>query len=153
MTFLPDLRWWTRWEAGDKAVRGNLINFAMMKLATQNPGEYDAKSFLVALSVQLMLDFEPQRISAMENENLIVAGHLRVANIIPSHREYIISSTPSEPIIAGAAAQILQDQNLIQLLFDNVRHGLIEKGQRGELVARLLLTLAHDAAVQKMDIK
>jgi hypothetical protein len=125
----------------------------MMKLAARNRGRYDAKSFLAALSVRLMLDFEPRRISATENENLMVAGHLRVANVIPSHREYIISSTPSEPIVAEAAAQVLQDQNLIRLLFNNVRHGLIEKGQRGELVARLLLTLAHDAAVRKMDIK
>lgn len=65
----------------------------------------------------------------------MVAGYLRVANVIPTHREYIILSTPSEPIVAEAVAQVLQKQNMIKLLFNNVRNGLIEKGQRGELVA------------------
>src|ERR1700723_3367182 len=100
----------------------------MMKLAARNYGQYDAKSYLAALSVRLMLDFEPRRIAAIENENLMVAGYLRVANVIPSHREYVISSTPSEPIVAEAAAQVLREQNMINLLFSNVRDGLIEKG-------------------------
>src|ERR1700733_618720 len=149
----PDIRWWTRWEAGDKVVKDKLIEFAIMKLAARNYGEYDAKSYLAAISVRLLLDFEPRRITAIENENLMVAGYLRVANVIPSHREYIVSSTPSEPVVAEAAAQVLQKQNMIELLFNNVRNGLIQKGQRGELVARLLLTLAHDAAIEQMDVK
>ena len=130
-----------------------MIEFAMMKLAARNYGRYDGNSYLAAISVRLMLDFEPRRIAAMENENLMVAGYLRVANVIPRHREYVISSTPSEPIVAEAAAQVLREQNMINLLFSHVRDGLIEKGQRGELVARLLLTLAHDAALKLMDVK
>ncbi|KAM6494880.1 hypothetical protein JOM56_009503 [Amanita muscaria] len=145
--------WWTRWEAGDMLVKDYLIGFAMMKLSARNPKEHTKTSYLAALSVRLLLDFEPRRIAAIENENLMVAGHLRVANVIPSHREYIISSTPSEPIVAEAAAQVLRGQNMINLLAENVREGLIEKGQRGELVARLLLTLAHDAAVEQMYVK
>jgi hypothetical protein len=85
-------------------------------------------------------------------ENLMVAGHLRVANVIPAHREYVISSTPSEPIVAEAAAQVLRGQHMVDIIASNVRDGLIEKGQRGELVARLLLTLAHDQAVENMKI-
>jgi hypothetical protein len=123
-----------------------------MKLAAQNEGRYTSESFLVAISVRLMLDFEPRRITAIETENLMVAGHLRVANVVPSHREYIFSSTPSEPIVAEAAAQMLRGQNMIKLLCDHVKGGLIEKGQRGELAARLLLTLAHDAALKTMPV-
>ena len=135
-------------------VKDKLIEFAMMKLAAQSSNrKYTWESFLAATSVRLTLDFEPRRISAVESENLMVAGHLRVANVIPSHREYMISSTPSEPIVAEAAAQVLLEQNMISILYRNVRDGLIEKGQRGELAARLLLTLAHDAALEKMDVK
>ena len=36
---------------------------------------------------------------------------------------------------------------MIKLLCEHVTNGLIEGGQRGELAARLLLTLAHDAAL------
>jgi hypothetical protein len=146
------LRWWALWEAGDKVVRDGIIQLAMVKLAARNVGKYEANSLLAALSVRLMLDFEPRRTSAIEVENLMVAGHLRVANVIPAHREYVISSTPSEPVVAEAAAQVLCSQNMVDLLAQNVREGLIEKGQRGELVARLLLTLAHDLALADIKI-
>jgi hypothetical protein len=126
----------------------------MMKLAARDNGSYTRESFLAAISVRLLLDFEPRRIAALDTENLMVAGHLRVANVIPSHREYMYSSTPSEPIVAEAAAQVLLEQSMINLLRDHdVRSGLIEKGQRGELAARLLLTLAHDAALKSMKVK
>ena len=58
--------------------------------------------------------------SPINDENLMVVGHLRVANVIPSHREYMISSTPSEPIVAE---QVLLEKNVIKLLFDHVRGG------------------------------
>jgi hypothetical protein len=133
-------------------VRDGIIQLAMDKLAARTVGKYEANSFLAALSVRLMLDFEPRGIRATEVENLMVAGHLRIANVIPAHREYVISSTPSEPIVAEAAAQVLRRQNMVDLLAQNVREGLIEKGQRGELVARLLFTLARDQALENMEI-
>jgi hypothetical protein len=52
-----------------------------MKLAAQNYGKY-SESCLAAISVRLMLDFDLRRIGAIEEENLMVAGHLRVANVI-----------------------------------------------------------------------
>jgi hypothetical protein len=101
----------------------------MDKLAARTVGKYEANSFLAALSVRLMLDFEPRRIHATEVENLMVAGHLRIANVIPAHHEYVISSTPLEPIVAEAASQVLCGQNIVYLLAQNVREGPIEKGQ------------------------
>ena len=124
----------------------------MDKLAARTVGKYEANSFLAALNIRLMLDFEPRRIRATEVENLMVAGHLRIANVIPAHGEYVISSTPSEPIVSEAAAQVLRGQNIDDLLAQNEREGLIEKGQRGELVARLLFTLAHDQALENLEI-
>ena len=150
--FAIPCRWWALWEVGDKVVRDGIIELARSKLAARNAGKYEANSFLAALSVRLMLEFEPRRIRATEVENLMVAGHPRVANVIPDHREYVISSTPSEPIVAEAAAQVLRGQDMVHLLAQNVTEGLIEKGQRGELVARLLLTLAHDRALERMTI-
>ena len=150
--FAKPCRWWALWEVGDTVVRDGIIEFAKDKLAARKADNYDAHSFLAALSVRLMLEFEPRRIHATEVENLMVAGYLRVANVIPDHREYVISSTPSEPIVAEAASQVLRGQNMVLLLAKNVTEGLIEKGQRGELVARLLFTLAHDRALENMKI-
>ena len=62
-----------------------------MKLAAQNYGKHSKESCLAAISVRLMLDFELRRISAIEEENLMVAGDLRVADVIPIHREYMIT--------------------------------------------------------------
>ena len=89
--------------------------------------ELHRRILLAAISVRLMLDFEPRGISAIEIENLMVVSHLRVANVIPSNREYMISSTPSEPIVAEAAAQVLRGQSMINILCDNVRNGLINE--------------------------
>ena len=149
--FAKPCRWWALWEAGDKVVRDGIIHLAMNKLAAHNAGKYKANSFLAALSVRLMLEFEPRRIRATEVENLMVAGHLRVANVIPDHREYVISLTLSEPIVAEAADQVLHGQNMV-LLAQNMSKGLIKKGQRGELVVHLLLTLAHDRALERLKI-
>jgi hypothetical protein len=123
-------------------VQDGIIQLAMDKLAAHTVGKYEVDSFLAALSIRPMLKFQPWRINAMETENLMVAGHLRVANVIPTHCKYVISSMPSEPIVAEAAAQVLRCQNMVDLLTQNVRDGLVEKGQRGELVACLLLS-AH----------
>jgi hypothetical protein len=66
-----------------------------------------------------------RRISAIGIENSMVAGHLRVANVIPSHREYMISSTPLEPIVAEAAAQVFREKNMLSYLCAEVSSGLI----------------------------
>ena len=124
----------------------------MNKLTACNAGKYEANSFLAALNVQLMLEFEPQRIRATEVKNLMVAGHLWVANVIPDHHEYVISLTLLEPIVAEVAAQVLHGQNMVLLLAQNMSKGLIEKGQQGELVACLLLTLAHNWALERLKI-
>ena len=70
-------RWWALWEAGDREVQDGIIQLAMVKLAARTVGNYETNSFLAALSVRLMLDFEPRRVRATEMENLMVAGILR----------------------------------------------------------------------------
>lgn len=76
---------------------------------------------------------------------------MRVAFSVPAHREYMRSGAPSEPILAEAAARVMAKSMpskgiLSEKILAYVQSGLISKGERGELVARLLLTLAHDAA-------
>ena len=80
----------------------------------------------------------------------MVAGHLRVTNVIPSHREYMISSTPSGPIVAEAAAQVLLEKNMIKLLCGHLRSGShLKKVNEVNFAAQLLPTLAHDATLGK----
>lgn len=73
---------------------------------------------------------------------------MRLAYSVPAHREYMASGYSSEPILAEAAAS-LWDSSVVNHLAQYASCGLISKGERGELVARLLLLLAYDAAVAR----
>lgn len=104
--------------------------------------------YLSALNVRILLDFEPRRQVAFDKAVSLVAGHMLIAHCVPEHREYIWTGAPSEPILAEAAARILnQKTDIPHFLLQQHELGFISKGDRGELVARLLLTLAHDAAI------
>ncbi len=141
---------------GDPDVKSELISFAKEKLIcrTVNSNYWLKKhEALAVLSVRLMLDFEPLRVALQRDETDSeanqVARHMRIAYSVPSHREYMRSGSPSEPILAEAAAQLMKHiEDVPKRLAKFVNRGLIEKGQAGELVARLLLTLAYDSAIK-----
>ena len=113
---------------------------------------------LAALDIRLLLAFEPNAKGVKAQEDM-VAGRMRIAHSVPKHREYMRSSYPSEPILAEAAARIWakyqqKDKQhpeavIPEMLQEHLTAGVIGKGERGELVARLLLTLAYDAAVRR----
>jgi hypothetical protein len=134
-------------------VQRDLIIFAQEKLICQSLPKggtpLTSQQSLAILSVRLMLDVEPTRTSVGNIQADLVALHMRIAYSVPSHREYMRSGTPSEPILAEAAAQLMQYlTNIPSTLSGFVGQGLVEKGHAGELVARLLLTLAYDRAIE-----
>lgn len=101
---------------------------------------------LATLGIHLLLEFKPGRYEAAQMESRLVAGHVRVAYSVLQHREYMRAGAPSEPILAEAAAQVMSERNPLRYLSGFLDKGLVNKGERGELVARLLLILAHDRA-------
>jgi len=102
---------------------------------------------LAALGIRLMLEFEPLRESA-DQEAKLVEGHMRIAYSVPKHRQYLRGGTSSEPVLAEAAARIMNGMSAVSTISYYLGHGLISKGERGELITRLLLTLAHDKCVE-----
>ncbi len=107
---------------------------------------------LAVLSVCIMLDFEPPRAVADQTEAIQVERHMRIAYSVPQHRAYMRSGTPSEPILAEAAAQLTRYvSNPPTRLAAFVNQGLVDKGHAGELTARLLLTLAYQSAIKSSD--
>ena len=122
----------------------------MLKLtASESSADANDEGKLAALAVRLLLTFEPSREAAVIKESELVEGYMRWAHSIPAHRENLRTSAPSEPILAEAAARVMAkfDREIITLLSDYLRNGLIEKGQRGELVWRTIVTKAHDLAL------
>ncbi len=112
--------------------------------------ERPKEGMIAALSTRILLEFEPTRESARTFEMSLVERHMRIAYSVPTHREYYRSGNPSEPILAEAAAQEMSSSSrpIAELLRDYINEGLIDEGTRGELVGRLLLTLAYDKAIR-----
>ncbi|KAI0324133.1 hypothetical protein GY45DRAFT_1209408, partial [Cubamyces sp. BRFM 1775] len=100
------------------------------------------------LATRVLLDFDIRRESTCDVMHNLLSNHTLIAFSIPQHREYMRAGTPSEPILAHAAAKVMNEFGLdmVRSLTEGFKHGLLDKGQRGELVARLLLIFAHDKA-------
>ncbi|KAG8217164.1 hypothetical protein J3R82DRAFT_5244, partial [Butyriboletus roseoflavus] len=83
----------------------------------------------------------------------MVASHMRTAFSVPDSRLYIRSGYPSEPFLAEAASRQMylymrdSPNTMISILKNNLDHGLIDLGQRGEVVMRVLLRKAYMEAI------
>jgi hypothetical protein len=114
------------------------------------------------LDVLLTLDFEPRRQAVRNREAELVASHMRIAFSVPKDREYLRSGYPSEPLLAEAAARqmdqfqkLAPDTNnvMAHILRSEFSSGLLDQGQRGEVVVRLLLSEAYRRGVRRDHVK
>lgn len=109
---------------------------------------------LAALSVRLLLEFDIGDAEARKCETEMISTHMRVAYSVPhKDADYARSGTPSEPILAEAAARFMNlyfDAGMtMRTLVDAVGDGLVLPGYHHDLIARTLLAFAYDAAVAK----
>ncbi|PCH37280.1 hypothetical protein WOLCODRAFT_140783 [Wolfiporia cocos MD-104 SS10] len=157
---------WSRYRYGSDSIRAGIVEFARGKLlcspslasasssdSQSSPSSRDLQE-LAVLDMRIMLDFGPHRDANIVQQHLI-ERHMRIAVCVPSHREYFYSAYTSEPLLAEAAARVMaairkeqkdDDDAIAWMLQKYTKSGLISKGDRGEMVARLLLTLAFDKA-------
>jgi hypothetical protein len=108
-----------------------------------------------ALSTRIMIDVEPRRQAGRALESALVHSHLRTVYSVPQHREYMRTGTPSEPILAEAAAVLQHEIGIPPLTFLQyiLENNLVGKGERGDLVVRTLLVMAMDSAIHKQNTK
>ncbi|KAG6824344.1 hypothetical protein H0H92_007152, partial [Tricholoma furcatifolium] len=167
------------WALSEHMEEDKLLKFAIQKLDVRHDDNLSLRypvhepNLLPLLAIRVDLTFESNRDEAIYLESLLVASSLRTVYSVPPHRQYLRGGYPSEPLLAEAASQKLHQvfkqsastsgteleleelKNIYKtrlpgLLNKWLASGLISKGERGELVARLLLTLAHDLAVLNM---
>ncbi|THH06221.1 hypothetical protein EW146_g9684 [Bondarzewia mesenterica] len=151
-----------------KTARSKLICDTDFEKFFHDPG---ATARLAVADVRLCLDYEPRR---QQNQMVVaelVASHMRIAYSVPRHREYFRSGYSSEPLLAEVSSALqmiypslltlfsqaaaLQLQHwrtthrttLIDTLQHHMMNGLLNLGERGEVVARVLVTEAYDRAV------
>ncbi|CAE6458759.1 unnamed protein product [Rhizoctonia solani] len=91
-------------------------------------------------------------------QSKLVESHMRVAFAIPQHRGYMHTGAPSEPVLAEAAGRYLSSGKLGGIMAEGpkrlseaLKTGLLARGECGELVARLLVTAAHDIALRDVN--
>ncbi|KAF8342621.1 uncharacterized protein EI90DRAFT_3029644 [Cantharellus anzutake] len=134
-----------------------VIPFAGEKLFAEGNKARLFHSFIAALGVRIGITFDITTQASKTMESELVESHLRVIYAIPEHREFMHAGSPSEPILAEAAARRLNgpsDGNGIEIqgpeiLAQACAKGLLAKGERGEICGRLLVTIAHDIAVRQ----
>ncbi|KAF8903072.1 hypothetical protein CPB84DRAFT_1845911 [Gymnopilus junonius] len=120
-----------------------------------NIADMPRAALMAVLDVQYSLDFEPRREKVQMQEAGLVESHMRVAYSIPSHREYLRSGYPSEPLLAEAAAEQLwtwRGKNpfvAVEKLTDILDTGLLDRGELGELTGRQILLDAYHRAVEE----
>lgn len=160
-------RWRTRYQAApSKRLQdeGNIVQEGIVEFAFTKLTGFDFDTFrercdpyaahptrIAILATRLLVDLDMTREAARSAEVHMVERSMRVVFSIPAHREYMRSGTPSEPILAAAAAHIWQNPERFkfdsgEVVQELIRHGLVEKGARAELIARYLLLLAYDRA-------
>ncbi|KAF8319201.1 hypothetical protein F5887DRAFT_378307 [Amanita rubescens] len=144
----------SRWDAGDVPVRANIVTFAVGKLLNANPStEYFTEDQMLAcLSQRLPIKFNSTTyISHAERKQ--VEGHMRVCLNIDDGFQSMTTVSPSEPLLSEAAYVIMSRKSFDVLkCFKTVLDGFaVHKGDRGEFLALLLLTLARDKAVGPPD--
>lgn len=138
-----------------------LLSYAQSKLLCQErikrPRMASTKEAQAAvLDVRIMLSYEASHESTRGHLKNLIASHMRMVYSVSRTREHFQSGYPSEPIFAEAAAKQLHywRQNAekgskdpaLEILMDNLRHGLLSQEEVGETTGRMLLMRARDAA-------
>ena len=127
--------------------------------APEAPADFNV-STLAVLSTRLLLDLNPVAGSdAKQYEGELVRNHLRILYSVHQNRQTIMTGSSSEPLIAEAAAQIMNHallnkkpyMNVWDLLSKFVNHGLAAQGAIGELIGRTLCISAMDRAINQQE--
>ncbi|KAF7775689.1 hypothetical protein Agabi119p4_4082 [Agaricus bisporus var. burnettii] len=153
-----------------------VVRLAMSKLKFRfedgNRKQYRTPVFnelIPLLAARVDFTLKDNRDEAVFLEGLLVASAMRTVYSIPKHRQYLRGGYPSEPFLAEVAARtmfayfqslaegtgsitaiIREYKNHIPLAVSAwIQQGLIDRGVKEKLVARMLFTLAHDISIVK----
>ncbi|QRV75811.1 G2/mitotic-specific cyclin cdc13 [Ceratobasidium sp. AG-Ba] len=115
----------------------DIFKFALEKLTAGNAEGKQHDAAIAALGVLIGISFDSKNFNVVDLESRLVNSHMRVSYSIPRDRSYMHTGSPSEPVLAEAAARLLDNA-------DDAR------GERGELSARLLAICAYTISLEKL---
>ena len=104
---------------------------------------------LACLAVRLGLDFRATSWTERENERRQVERHMRLCLAATPGFHNMVTISPSEPLLAEAAYKIVEAEkvDMAQALLGHIDSSYLNAGDRGEVIAALLLLLARDKAI------
>lgn len=149
---MVSMRFGSLYDAGDKAVRERIVTFARAKLLNAQPQtveDFTDHQKLACLSQRIPLEFYSTTYVAQGNERTQVEGHMRVCLEIDATFESMVTVSASEPLLSEAAYTIMSRPSFdVPKAMKSVLQGFsIDKGDRGEFLVMLLLTIARDKTV------
>jgi hypothetical protein len=104
------------------------------------------------MSVRLALEFNARTTEAQTRERTQVERYMRICILGHKDFETMVSISPSEPLLAEASRYIMNACPTFDLpgaLLKEMELSSLDNGDRGELIAEMLLILAVDAAIKK----
>ena len=130
------------------------------KAAVVMPGDAGK---LAILDTLLDLEYNPLRTQSRQLASTMVASHLRTVYCVPRNSTYMHTGYPSEPVLAEAAlefvdrmsrspsTQYMEHETMLELylVVDRTMPGVIDEGERGENVGKMILLRAYIAAVKQ----
>ena len=83
----------------------------------------------------------------------LVSSHMRILRHVDETRESLVTTSPSEPVLAEAASHIMNCSGILVQVLDHLvssirNHVVVNAVDQGELVGRILCLLAIDKAIQ-----
>ncbi|KAG7089269.1 hypothetical protein E1B28_010967 [Marasmius oreades] len=148
--------WHSYYQSLPEDEKHKMIDLAVLKLRGDDHNNAD----LAALDSRVLIPFDPYQLVSRTTEVELVRSHMRCIYNIPADRQFVRSAYLSEPVLSEAAAVILNSprsgvrpgRSIVdeapRILANALTTGLLAKGERGELIARTLLTVAHDEAAK-----
>jgi hypothetical protein len=104
------------------------------------------------MAVRLALEFNATTLVSQMKEREQVEKYMRICLLVHEGFETAVTITPSEPLLAEGVFLIMREQEAFNLPFTLLKElegpGL-DKGDRGELICLVLLTLARDLVAKR----
>src|SRR5712675_1960145 len=126
-----------------------IMDYAKQKLLNgpNEPRGDNSAGTLACLSVRFALEFNMDS-STRDVSYTQVERHMRLCIAATVGLDKMITITGSEPLLAEAAYQLMEDtgKSAVRHLAEHSDLNCIDRGRRGELVAILLIMQAYDAA-------
>ncbi|KAF9505310.1 hypothetical protein BS47DRAFT_1400536 [Hydnum rufescens UP504] len=145
----------SRYREGSDTIKSTIVSFAREKLVGSKD-VLDWQSKLACLAMRIPVQFDSKSDLGAETSAALVERHMRICLDVDPNSSVMTTVSPSEPLLAEAARATMSlcpGFSAVDALVSHLNDSGPDKGNRGSLLAMLLLILAYDNAAKKKTIE